>query len=146
MKKHAIVIVITAGTLLLTGCGSSAPAAKDGVATADQMSSIDKVARAVAAEKYDDAAAAGYYTFSNGGTTQDTKKMADSRKEHASYWDAIKADFDKGCTLVADSVNGNGAIFSNVVCKGESKPQYAVAAWYMMGKLASISATDASQS
>jgi hypothetical protein len=143
MKKHAIAIVIAAGTLLLTGCGTSAPAAKDGVATSDQMSSIDKVARAVAAEKYSDAASAGYYTFDNSGSlTQDAGKMAEHRKDDADEWDAIKADFDKGCTLVADNVNSSGVITSNVVCKGEDAPAHTISAQYLMGKLAHIAANN----
>lgn len=141
MKKHAIAILITAGTLLLTGCGSSAPAAKDGVATADQMGSIDKVARAVASGKYSDAASAGYYTFDGSGNlTQDAGKMADGRKEHSGAWDAIKADFDKGCTLVANDINSMKVITSNMVCKGEDKPAHTVEAQYLMDKLAYITA------
>jgi prophage tail gpP-like protein len=144
MKKYTLAIVMTAGALLLTGCGSSAaPTAKEGVATSDQMSSIDKVARAVAAEKYADAASAGYNTFdSSGSFTQDAGKMAEHRKEDADEWDAIKADFDKGCTLVADSVDSMSAIISNVVCKGEEKPTRTISVQYLMGKLAYIGARD----
>lgn len=141
MKKYAIAILITAGTLMLTGCGSSAPTAKDGVATADQMGSIDKAARAVAAEKYSDAASAGYYTFgSHGEFTQDSGKMADNRKRHEDVWNAVKADFDKGCTLTADRIDSSQGIHSNVVCNGESKPTYEVVAQYLMGKFAYIEA------
>lgn len=136
MKKRAIVILITAGTLLLTGCGSSAPTAKEGVATADQMGSIDKVARAIAAEKYSDAASAGYFTLDNhGATTQDAGEMAASRKKHEDRWNQIKLDFDKGCTLVADNINSSGVIESNVVCKGEDKPAYYVSSQFLMGKI-----------
>lgn len=92
---------------------------KPGIATDDQMAVIDKVARAIAAEKYDDAAAAGYYTYVSGGITQDAGKMAELRKETSEAWDRVKEKFDKGCTLVAHDINSSGVINSDVVCKGE---------------------------
>jgi hypothetical protein len=95
----------------------------------------------VASEKYADAASAGYYTFdSTGNFTQDAGKMTEHREDNADEWDAIKADFEKGCALVADNVNSSGAIVSNVVCKGEDNPTHTVSAQYLMGKLAYINA------
>jgi hypothetical protein len=140
MKKHALAIVFTAGTLLLTGCGSSAPTAKDGVATADQMSSIDKIARAVAAEKYSEAVSAGYYKIDIwlGTITQDADFVAENRKSHKGEWDDVKADFEKGCTLVADKVSSSGVITSNVVCKGEDEPKNAVSVQYLGDKVAYV--------
>lgn len=142
MNRYALPVVIVAGTLLLAGCGSaSSPVAKDGVATADQMQTIDKVARAMAAEKYSDAFSAGFYTLgSHGGFSQDAGDMADQRKQNEDLWNAVKADFDKGCTLVADRVE-NTDIISNVVCKGEDKPVYSVGAQYWQDKFAYIGAT-----
>jgi hypothetical protein len=134
----------SASSFPVTGAPIAANAkGKPGIATDEQMISIDKVARAVASEKYADAASAGYYTFDNSGSlTQDAGKMAEHRKDDADEWDAIKADFDKGCTLVADSVDSMSAIISNVVCKGEEKPIRTVSAQYLMGKLAYIGARD----
>lgn len=147
MKFRALPIAIVAGTLLLTGCGSAAPVAKDGVATADQMGTIDKVARAVAAEKYDDAVKDGYYTYDiMAGLSQDTAKMAKLRKEQDDVWNAVKASFDKGCGLDADHLDSNGFIISNVVCTGESHPTNQIGAIYVSGKLIGITASSAPSS
>lgn len=126
---------------------SDAPKGNPGVATDAQMTVIDKVARAIANGKYDDAASAGYYTFdSSGYLTQDAAKMSSLREKHADYFDTAKDAFSKGCQLVPVSVNSSGVIYINMSCKDGSTPNVSIHAQYMGGKLAYLDATYAGDS
>lgn len=157
MKSYALTITALAVTLLVTSCGTpmsdtgkgAVPvnktptlAAKAGVVTAEQMKSIDASARALAAEDYDAAADAGYYTFKNLEPTQDRDEMADARKEKAKYFDAAKVAFDKGCQLVPERKDEYSVIYSNIVCDGESAPTLNIVAKYRDGKISYLYADE----
>jgi len=101
---------------------------KPGIATDAQMEVIDKVARAVANEKYDDAAAAGYYVFNtHGALVQDPAIMAAKRVEHADYFDKIKTAYAKGsCHLVPLKINSSHVIYANMTCDDGSAPTVSI--------------------
>lgn len=115
---------------------------KPGIATDAQMTVIDKVARAIANEKYDDAAAAGYYVFdSHGAFTQDASIMASKRAKHVDYFNTLKAEYAKGgCQLVPVKINSSGVIYANMTCNDGSVPEVSIHASFMNGKLAYIDA------
>jgi len=101
---------------------------KPGIATDEQMVLINRVARDIANEQYDDAAAAGYYVFDNhGGLVQDATQMASLRAKHAESFDTAKAAYAKGdCQLVPVSINSSGVIYSNMICDDGSTPNVVI--------------------
>lgn len=111
---------------------------KAGVAESAQMAQIYDVAKAFASKKYDDAAAAGYYTFDKtGALTQDPQEIAQDRDKHASIWDEVKTALDTpGCVLTPDHKNSSGVIMIPIWCSGMAKPTLSIHAQYLGNKLA----------
>jgi hypothetical protein len=122
MKRYALAIAAVAATLLVTSCSSHGPVSKEGVATDEQMTKIDKVARAFAAEKYDDATAAGYKAFGAANAEKNLEYMEETRYDSKESFDRAKTAFDKGCYLVAYNVGNYGDIYSKMTCDNGDDP------------------------
>lgn len=100
------------------------------------MAQIYQVAMAFANKKYDEATAAGYYSFDSTGTMiQDPQKAAQARGKHASTWDEVKTALDTpGCVLTPDHKNSSGTIMIPIWC-GSTKPTLSIHAAYLGGNL-----------
>lgn len=122
MKRYALTIAAVAATLMITSCGSHGPVSKEGVATDEQMTKIDKVARAFAAENYDDATAAGYKAFGAATQEKNLEYMKSTRNKSKESFDRAKVGFDKGCYLVAYLKGNSGDIYSKMTCDNGDDP------------------------